>query len=108
MSESSTEARGTVVDRLRDLADEIEGAVTAEGVRLVPVVARDVKVGDVITETFGERLTVSDVVVVDGTRKTDGTTPMLRFTGDRTTESYPAGFESRFAVWADQYVVVER
>lgn len=104
----STEARGTVVDRLRDLADEMEGATTTEGVQLVPVVARDVRVGAVMTESFGERLTVSEIVVVDSMVRSDGTTPLLKFKGRVTTQTEPNGFESSNTLWADQYAVVER
>lgn len=97
----------TVAQRLRQLANELDSGGFPTGPVLAPVVARDVKVGDVLAERFGERFTVSEVVVNSRTRS-DGTTPMLSFKGHRADASYPDGWESVFSVWADQYVVVER
>lgn len=96
----------TVAQRLRMLANELDDGGFPTGPVLVPVVARDVKVGDVVTESVGERLTVSEIAEA-GKSKADGT-PLLRLAGRLTTQISPEGYESSYAVWADQYVVVER
>ncbi|MEU4391613.1 hypothetical protein [Kribbella sp. NPDC023855] len=104
------EARGTVVDRLRDLADELEKTTPASYVAasgLTPIPGNDLKVGD--------RLWVNptDFMVVDRIGISHGPSlpaPMLMAYGERQYGSWEPGKTCRAQepFFGHDWVVVER
>lgn len=97
----------SAVQLLRDLANQIEAGYLIEGRTLVPILARDVKIGDRITDCVGEFVTVEEIEP-SGKFKSDGVTPLLRINGLRTQPGFADGFQSGVSAWGDEWVVVER
>lgn len=105
------EARGTVVDRLRDLADELEQATATADLSiatsgLFPIPGNQLRVGDRLWVNTTDVLVVEHIGLSHGPK----VNPMLKAYGTKQYGSWEPGVtcSGEEPFFGDEWVVVER